>query len=640
MQISKRARLRPRSVAILGAVFATALIWAPGALASTLTMSGGTLIYTAASGQSNNVTFGQTGTGSVEIRTYDTDPISGSLPGICTPTPPTTGTPSSDITCGNVTALSADAGDMNDSLTAQGDTSSTPNTPPLSDIPVSFTGGDGSDQLNGGNANGDVLDGGNGNDFLIGGNGNTTLNGDAGDDSVFGGPGNDTVNGGDGNDFLDGGPGNDTVNGGTGLDTLHGDQNAEQFRGTGPAPSDNDTLNGGDDNDTLYPSNGTNNVSGGAGVDQVIYANNYLVPTGPLTSNDVAAPVNVSLDDQANDGYSGNNSNIHTDVEDASAVDMTSSFFFAPLCGPGSFTGASTCNYGSATLTGDSGDNALSGGSGNDTITGGGGADFLSGNPGNDTLNAVDGFPDRGDCGTGTDTANVDQLDQVFSCETVNTTQVTNAGLVTPATPATPQDKAPTIAWVAPAGGARMSTSSPNTLQVSAADDHTVSQVIFYDGVRTLCVDKAPPFTCAYRPIAGDIGNNVLIATAIDDAGLTATAVRTVTVGQFAATGLTASTSPKRVAHAPFRFTTTGRLSVPATVARSCTGAVAVTFKAGRKTISTRRVSLARNCTYRSSVTFSLPGRLHPKTLRVFVRFAGNEVLAPLAVRSYTVKTV
>jgi Ca2+-binding RTX toxin-like protein len=70
---------------------------------------------------------------------------------------------------------------------------------------------------------------------------------------------------------------------------------------------------------------------------------------------------------------------------------------------------------------------------GNDEVWGEGGADFIDGGmhsdsdrlyggSGNDTIRAVDelnGWEDYIDCGDGTDTAYVDELDVVENCETV-----------------------------------------------------------------------------------------------------------------------------------------------------------------------------------------------------------------------------
>jgi len=483
-----RGSRRSRMLAAFGGVFIAMLIVVPGAFASTLTIdASGALTYQGASGQSDSVTFSQALPLSVQIQTFDNDPIT-SAPGNCTNNNPPAGSSfSSDYTCTSVTSLTGNGSDKGpDFLDASGRSFFSPGNGAPITVPT-------------------TLNGGNGNDFLLAGTAGATLNGGNGDDT------------------LNGGPGNDTLNGGAGNDTLVGDNTTQFFRPSGAQPSNQDTLNGGDGNDTLYPSNGTNQVSGGAGIDEVLYSDNVFVPgSGGTPDSYVATPVNVSLDGVANDGYAGNNSNINTDVEDVSVFDNAN-------CADNAFT---PCAYGNATLTGDSGPNSLSGGSGNDTITGGDGADFLSGNGGNNTLNAVDGFPDRVDCG-GTGTANVDQLDSVFSCTTVNKTTVTNAGLIkTP--PVVAPDKAPRVAWTAPPENAALSYGKKATLSVTVAPgDHPVTQVLFYVGERMVCDVKAAPYTCSYTPIKGDIGKDTLLATATDSIGLTGTAARTVRVNPF-----------------------------------------------------------------------------------------------------------
>jgi Ca2+-binding RTX toxin-like protein len=284
-------------------------------------------------------------------------------------------------------------------------------------------------------------------------------------------------------------------------------------------------------------------------------------------------------------------------------------------------------------LTGDSGPNALAGGSGDDTITGGGGADFLSGNLGNNTINAADGFPDRVDCG-GTGTANVDQLDSVVACTKVNTTTLANTGLIT-------QDKAPAISWASPKQNAKVSPSKSNTFQVNAtAGDHPITQVIFYVGQRTACIVKAAPYKCAYHATGQDIGKDTLIAIASDSIGLTGTTTRAVTVSQFKPKKLSASTSPKRIKHAPFAFTTTGKLTLPSgvTALQGCSGSVSVTFKNGGKTVAKGTAKLGAKCTYRSTMKVSLGKGKAPKSLSVSVAFAGNATLTKASAKGYTVR--
>ena len=218
------------------------------------------------------------------------------------------------------------------------------------------------------------------------------------------------------------------------------------------------------------------------------------------------------------------------------------------------------------------------------------------------------------------DTANVDDVDVVHpSCETVNRV----------ATPAGADDAAPTVAWSVPASGARLSTAAPNTLSATASDDKGIARVEFLDDERTVCSDTTAPYTCDYRPQGDDVGRNTLVAIAVDSAGQTASAVRSVVVPRFAGR-LSARTTPRRDALAPYRFTTRGRLRLPAgvTPAQGCRGTVTVQIKAGRKTVSTRRVKLRSNCTYRSRVTFRIKGRLRPRTLKRSVRFGGNAVMA------------
>ncbi|MGB9183179.1 MAG: calcium-binding protein [Solirubrobacteraceae bacterium] len=565
-------------------MFIALLIMAPGALASTLDFSSGTLTYTGAPTISHIVTFGEPSAGSVEVRTYDSDLIT-AVPGNCTATA-NSGGPSSDYTCTGVTSLVANAGNMGDTLTAAGDTfgGTTPAVPPILDIPA-------------------TLNGGTGDDFLTAGTAGATLNGGAGNDSLYGGPGNDTLNGGSGND------------------TLVGDVTSGAYSGACTSSGSNhDVLNGGDGTDSLYPSSGPNQVSGGNGVDQVIYYDNCGAFNGS-TFDVVATPVNVTLDGQPDSGYAGNNSSIATDVENVSVTDN----YTCPTSG-----GGFACPYGAATLTGSSGPNSLSGGSGNDTITGGAGPDFMSGNAGNNTMNAVDGYPDRVDCG-GAGTANVDQLDSVFSCTTVNTTQLTNTGLV---------NSPPAVSWVQPGENGKLSASRPTTLQVTAsAGDHAITQVIFTVGERIVCIVKTAPYACSYQPMGTDVGKNTMVAMAVDDQNISGTALRTVFVSQFKPKKLTATTKPKRRKHGPFSFTTTGKLMLPTgvTPANGCTGKVSVTFKSGRKTVSSKVARLKRSCRYGSRTKLSFKGKA-PKSLKVTVTFSGNPTLTKSSAKSQKVR--
>lgn len=185
--------------------------------------------------------------------------------------------------------------------------------------------------------------------------------------------GGDTIDGQEGNDSIDGRGGNDFLCGGQGDDILRGS-------------SGSDRLSGGAGRDTL---------SGGPDIgDHADYADHGL-------------PVNVTLDDIANDGASGEGDNILSDVEIVSG-------------------GAVGDN-----LTGGAGAERLLGENGKDTLNGGGGRDALDGGLGDDTLQLREGIRDeRADCDGGDfDTADLDLRDAglifpntpiaTLSCETV-----------------------------------------------------------------------------------------------------------------------------------------------------------------------------------------------------------------------------
>ena len=95
---------------------------------------------------------------------------------------------------------------------------------------------------------------------------------------------------------------------------------------------------------------------------------------------------------------------------------------------------------------------------------------------------------------------------------------------------------------------------------------------------------------------------------------------------------LSVDVRPQRDRRRPFRFTVRGRITRPAgvTAADGCKGRVTVRFKAGRKTISSRRAQLTSTCRYSRSVTFQSRKRFpRLRYLRVQATFEGNEVLLP-----------
>lgn len=382
---------------------------------------------------------------------------------------------------------------------------------------------------------------------------------------------------------ADGGAGDDDVEGGAG----------------------NDTLRGGAGDDGIYGAGGADDISGGSGIDT----------TYEYDGSNPPKDVSVTLDDQANDGATGEGDNVHSDVED---IGGSSAYFGTPT------------QYGAVRLTGNAASNALYVYDGRGAIDGGPGNDVLSGGPQDDTINSVDGYADRVTCGAGNDTVTADTLDQVGdSCENVTRTDVGNAA----------QDKQPTVAWTAPANNAVLSTSKANTLAVNASDDKGIAKVQFLVGTRIVCEDATAPYSCDYKPQGSEGGRNTLIAIAIDTSQQTATALKPAVVDRFTpkvSVGLT----PRTDRTAPYRFRAKGKVTLPTGMSKSTgcsTGTVSVSTKAGSKTISTRRVNIKKDCTFSSTVSFSSRSRFgKAKSLKFVARFSGNAALKVASSKSTT----
>jgi Ca2+-binding RTX toxin-like protein len=193
---------------------------------------------------------------------------------------------------------------------------------------------------------------------ITGDRGNDTITGDILDDRLDGGGGSDQVNGGAGNDYLTGAAGSDTLNGGAGSDRLDGNGGADQ-------------LNGGD------------------GTDTVDYRSR-------------SAPLNLSLDNIANDGEGGEFDRIGGDCE-------------VLLAGSGDdkLIGNSGANVfyggpGRDTIRGDAGNDTIDGGAGDDALYAGDGADVVYGRDGDDQILALGGGTDVAYGGAGVDSAWLD----------------------------------------------------------------------------------------------------------------------------------------------------------------------------------------------------------------------------------------
>lgn len=275
------------------------------------------------------------------------------------------------------------------------------------------TGGNGQDTFRGGDALAppallvaDTFTGGGGDDNLHGGDGNDVLHGGEGNDSLYGGQGNDQVFGDGGADEPDGGPGDDRVDGGPGNDALERSQGA----------AGNDRGEGAD------------TYVGGEGSDKLI-----------LDSH--VGGMNISIDGAANDGTPGEHDNVGGDIE--SITGTAGNDVFTGSAGPDSFDGNSGNDEihgagGNDDLDGGGGDDKIYGDAGSDKLQGSNGADIVDGGAGTDQiygdrgacsvfcssdadmLFARDGERDAVDCGGGADSAQVDYLDVVAFCASVD----------------------------------------------------------------------------------------------------------------------------------------------------------------------------------------------------------------------------
>jgi Ca2+-binding RTX toxin-like protein len=224
---------------------------------------------------------------------------------------------------------------------------------------------------------------------MRGGDGDDLLTGSGADDALRGEAGDDVLSGGGGNDDVYDGPGADRVMGGRGADHLFADATADP----------------GDD------------YHGGAGVDTVYYSARQT-------------PLTISIDNVADDGQSGENDNVHLDVEQlfggAGGDVLVGSSNADMLVGGGGLDelygggGDDTldCGGGCSEFGGE-GNDELRGSSFDDILDGGPGLDVYRASWGNDVIYNDDGFADTVDCGGGIDDPEPDSLDTFIGCEEI-----------------------------------------------------------------------------------------------------------------------------------------------------------------------------------------------------------------------------
>jgi Ca2+-binding RTX toxin-like protein len=167
-----------------------------------------------------------------------------------------------------------------------------------------------------GNAGSDLLVGGVGGDYLNGGR-QATDPGTDGDDVVAGGPGDDVLDAGAGADRMSGASGRDWIRGGMGDDILVGGPGVDDLEG-GFNPfdndpddieelTDNDYINGGSEPDRVEGQQGSDRLVGGSGTDALHYFGTPGIAAIP--------DVDISFDNQPNDGPPGEGDNVAGDFE-------------------------------------------------------------------------------------------------------------------------------------------------------------------------------------------------------------------------------------------------------------------------------------------------------------------------------------
>jgi hypothetical protein len=98
--------------------------------------------------------------------------------------------------------------------------------------------------------------------------------------------------------------------------------------------------------------------------------------------------------------------------------------------------------------------------------------------------------------------------------------------------------------------------------------------------------------------------------------------------------------SPKRDRTAPYKFLLKSTLTPPAGVAAktACTGKVAITVKAGKKTVAKRSVVLRAKCTWSLRLTFANRRKLGNGRLSISTSYLGNKLVRVTAATKLAVR--
>jgi len=147
---------------------------------------------------------------------------------------------------------------------------------------------------------------------------------------------------------------------------------------------------------------------------------------------------------------------------------------------------------------------------------------------------------------------------------------------------------------------------------------------------RTFTTGPAPVRTEVREvPVTSEVTREI-----VREAAATGSGAATQARGRVIPRGLTVAADRRADARLPYTYAMSGRVLLPegTPAADACRGRVTVIVKRGAATLSTRRATLTRSCTWRSGVRFGVARRLARRggMLRVLVRFVGSDTLAPV----------
>jgi hypothetical protein len=604
-----------------------ALAFAPAALATTVTNDGGTLTAVAGAGKINYLESYE-GSGGIVIQEYqadDPDPNDDDYDRDEDPIVPAEGSgcesdgPYRVVCTGDYTARRLDAGDLDDDV----------NIYDLA-LPGALIGGDGDDDVEfypEEDAPG-TLEGGDGDDDLEAGNGVSVLRGGAGTDDLF--------DGGDEDDTLDGGAGADTsLRGGGGNDRILGGPGSDVFANV--------------------PESGSDTYAGGPGFDEIDYS---------TFSDPLAISQNGAADDGPTESFGDPRDNVGGDIEQITGGSEDDTI-----------TGGDVANL----LIGNGGRDTLSGAGGDDTLIGdneltllidesSGRADVLSGGDGNDDLNghvgedvlngdagddSLDGGiePDVLSGGEGVDTVDYD-FDEVrpdallcllsggsLGCagNDVPPVVATFDGVADDGPRGEGDDLRGDVENVISGKGADRVLGSPasNLVDTGGGDD-----VVDVRDEATDFVACGPGFDRLVADLRDSFETSGVNRCETVDLPPAPLGPQPPAPDRVQPAGLQVTVNPPADRRGRRTFTTTGRVIPPKQIAAqdACGapgGLVSVQVKARGTTISTRRVALASDCTFRSRVTFKFPVRFAKASkLKFTARFLGNTRLLGIAGKS------